>query len=333
MGSWIWAGLMNAHAHFQRLCESLSTHNGGVSGGVVHGGQESLGWTISSQLCSVAGWRPLCQVSYLPNATVPPTFTPALPFLATGRGGHSYIKVQGAYYLTVATHPKVRPNYIGLSGVQVCTVNTVWTTVTRMCPALMSCHVYLCMCFLWMFWDLWRYWWWFLLFISLSIYLPMAGMLWTIISCIIDRLLLPLLLHIRQNFEEVCRDRFSYTLTNWVCLSMFHTEGMVQCKVGQTSTRLECVHNSLWKRWLPLPLTLLQWSVLKLTDGVCSFKSWSWRLTSTTSPSEFLSYSRSPYTHSPSLFPLSPSFPANSKECSSSPGHWRTGQRVSGKSC
>ncbi|CAI8035306.1 Vesicle-fusing ATPase [Geodia barretti] len=34
------------------------------------------------------------------------------------RGGHSYIKVQGAYYLTVATHPKVRPNYIGLSGVQ-----------------------------------------------------------------------------------------------------------------------------------------------------------------------------------------------------------------------
>ena len=39
------------------------------------------------------------------------------------------------------------------------------------CPALMSCHVYLCMCFLWMFWDLWIYWWWFLFSIYLSIYI------------------------------------------------------------------------------------------------------------------------------------------------------------------
>ena len=49
------------------------------------------------------------------------------------------------------------------------------------CPALMSCHVYLCMCFVWIFWGLWIYVGGFYLFISLSIYLsiylPMAGML------------------------------------------------------------------------------------------------------------------------------------------------------------
>jgi hypothetical protein len=40
------------------------------------------------------------------------------------------------------------------------------------CPALMSCHVYLCMCFVWVFWDLWIYvGGGFYLFISLSIYL------------------------------------------------------------------------------------------------------------------------------------------------------------------
>ena len=40
------------------------------------------------------------------------------------------------------------------------------------CPALMSCHVYLCMCFVWVFWDLWIYvGGGFYLFISLSVYL------------------------------------------------------------------------------------------------------------------------------------------------------------------